>query len=406
MKTKTILTLLFALAVFASVFLCPVAQAKQLPWNVEADVTFGDVVFHYSLKQEMIGCNNAQPRAFFGSLRQKQALAQHLQAMQLPNSAIFNYILPNFDKILHCFRFVERQKQDATVSFDQSGFHYTEGQNGVYINQLALFNKMLQGEKTIKLPTVTDAAVTVPELKQKTTQKGSFSTTFFAGNTNRLQNVVLAAQALDGTVVGSGEKFSFNKTVGPRTAERGYRSSKVIVDGAYVDGVGGGVCQVSTTLYNALLLAEFLPSACQHSLVSSYVEAGFDAMVSDGGADLTFTNTTACPVYVSAKVNESSQTITCTVFGLPNACKVVRESVAQRTPFEVVEIFDAQKYPDIIYCDQFKVLSGGSDGVVSQSFLNYYDGNRLVKRLKIRQNSYKMVNKVVVRGILPRPEVD
>ncbi len=406
MKTKTILTLLFALAVFASVFLCPVAQATQLPWNVEVDVTFGDVIFHYSLKKEMAGCTNAQQRAFYGSLHQKQLLAQRLQAMQLPNSAVFNYVLPNFDKILHCFRFVERQKQNSTVSFDKNGFHYTEGQNGVYINSLALFNKMLQGEKTIRLPTVTDAAVTVQELKQKTMQKGSFSTIFSAGNANRLQNVVLAAQALDGTVVGVGEKFSFNQTVGPRTAARGYRSSKVIVDGAYVDGVGGGVCQVSTTLYNALLLAEFLPSACQHSLVSSYVEAGFDAMVSDGGADLTFTNTTACPVYISAKVNVASQTITCTIFGLPNTYKVVRESVAERTPFEVVEIFDAQKYPDIIYCDQFKVLSGGSDGVQSQSFLNYYDANRLVKRLKIRQNSYKMVSKVVVRGILPRLQTD
>lgn len=406
MKTKTISILLFALAVFASVFLCPVAQAQQQPWNVEADVTFGGVVFHYSLKQEAAGCDNVQQRALYGSLRQKQALAQRLLTMQLPDSAVFNYVLPNFDKILHCFSFVERQKQDATVSFDKNGFRYTEGQNGVYINRLALFNKMLQGEKTIELPIVTDAALTVQQLKQITTQKGSFSTTFSAGNANRLQNVILAAQALDGTVVGSGEKFSFNQVVGPRTAERGYRSSKVIVDGTYVDGVGGGVCQVSTTLYNALLLAEFLPSACQHSLVSSYVEAGFDAMVSDGGADLTFTNNTACPVYVAAKVNVAHQTITCTVFGLPNACKVVRESVAERTPFDVVEIFDTQKYPEIVYCDQFKVLSGGSDGVQSQSFLNYYDGNRLVKRLKIRQNSYKMVNKVVVRGILPRPPAD
>lgn len=405
---KKLLIILFALAIFAGVFLCQTALAEGVePWNVQADIFYGGKTYRYDLSAEIQAFrDNAQNRGFYLGKNAKIALARNLLSQSLPALAVFSYLLPNFNGIVSFFSFVETKRTDATVTFDQNGFHYVSGTDGVSVNCEKLFWQLLQNSGKIvklQLPLAVDKAVSVEDLKKVTVQKGSFSTTYASSGTARRFNLQLATKALDGTVVDVGETFSFNQTVGPRTAERGYKTAKVISDGMYVDGVGGGVCQVSTTLYNALLLSELLPSACQHSLISSYVEAGFDAMVSDGGADLTFVNDTGSPIYVSAKTNSATSTVTFTIFGIPNSYKVVRESISERTPFDTVEIFDSAKYPDLVFEDQLRVLVGGSDGVKSQSFLNYFDGDRLVKRVAIRKNTYKKVDRVVARGSEPRP---
>ena len=87
---------------------------------------------------------------------------------------------------------------------------------------------------------------------------------------------------------------------------------------------------------------------------------------------------------------------------MPNVYRIVRESVSTREEYKTVEIVDAVKYPELVYVDQVKVITTGSDGVKSKSYLCYYYGNKLVARKLIRQNTYKRVDKVVARGSLPR----
>lgn len=402
---KKSLTILFALAVFASVFLYQTAYASTEPWNVEANICHCGKTYSYNLRNEIPSfADNASARGFYLGKNGKTALAERLMSTVGDLSAVQEYLLPGFFKIVGYFRFVEADRIDATVTFDENGFSYFHGRDGIAIDSRALFRQMLQstGKKTVlNLPVVVDKAVTVEELKQNTVKKGSFSTSY-SSNESRCSNVRLAVKSLNGVTVQVGEKFSFNEIVGPRTVERGYKTAKVISNGVYVDGVGGGVCQVSTTLYNALLLSEIVPSACQHSLVSSYVEAGFDAMVSDSGADLTFVNDTGAPLYVSASTDSKNNRVKFTVFGKPNRYNVTRESVFERTAFDTVEIIDEEKYPELIFSDQFKVIVNGSDGVKSRSFLNYFDGDRLVKRVQIRSNVYKKVDKVVARGKIVR----
>ena len=111
-------------------------------------------------------------------------------------------------------------------------------------------------------------------------------------------------------------EFSFNYTIGERTERRGYKKAKIIVGGEFVDGVGGGVCQVSTTLYNAVLLAGLKVVECHpHSLPVSYVEPSFDAMVNSGWADLKFINDTHNPVIIRARADGAKLTIQ--IFGEP-----------------------------------------------------------------------------------------
>lgn len=118
---------------------------------------------------------------------------------------------------------------------------------------------------------------------------GQFSTDYSSSGENRASNIELAAKFLDGAVIPSCGILSFNETVGARTEERGFKTAHVIFEGKFIDGVGGGVCQVSTTLYNAAIRAGLETDSQSHSLPVSYVGIGFDAMVSST-ADLWILN--------------------------------------------------------------------------------------------------------------------
>ena len=395
---KLIIVILVTLTIFVGVFSLS-AQAEVYPWNVHATIVYGNKTYTYNLKNHIDGCN---PKVVFLGEKSRWQLYQYLQTLPLTEREIYNYVLPNFDDVLQFFADVCHQKRDATVHFDKNGFTYLVGSDGVSINQKQLFESMLccHNGESIVLPLVVHKATTVGELKHRTQLRAKFTTYFPNSNAERVHNITLATQSLNGTIVDVGEKFSFNQVVGKRTEQNGYKSAKVIVDGTYVDGVGGGVCQVSTTLYNALLLADILPSACQHSLISNYVLAGFDAMVSDSGADLTFVNNTGRPIYIQGVVQNKS--VTFSIFGLPNKFEIQRESIAEITPFDTLEVVDKTKYPHLVYTDQTQVVRGGSNGVKSQSILHYYQNGKLVESKLIRKNNYKKVDKLVARGYLAR----
>ena len=361
--------------------------------------------FRYDLSRRIGAISGeADSRGFYFGSNAKKALADTLLKTGLPAEAVYEYLLPGFSQIAKRFSHVNRSRIDSEVSFSANGFTYSASQDGVAIDLDRLFNQMLEsgGRLTvIDLPLTVDKAVTVAELKQNTVEKGSFTTTYYNSSANRCFNVALAASKLNGLTVRPDEEFSFNGAVGERSEKNGYKNAKVIMDGNYVDGVGGGVCQVSTTLYNALLLAGFIPKASQHTLVSGYVMAGFDAMVAYGSTDLTFVNNTEHNVYIQGKTQ--GKTVTFTIYGEPSEYEIKRENVEERTPFETVEIVDKSKYPELVYADQTKVITNGSDGVKTKSYLKYYKNGRLVKTKLIRTNSYKKVDKVIARGTFERP---
>ncbi|MEL7566396.1 MAG: VanW family protein [Dehalobacterium sp.] len=125
----------------------------------------------------------------------------------------------------------------------------------------------------------------------------SFETWFDPAKVDRSENIKVALMALNHVLVMPQEVFSFNEVVGPRTTEAGYKESLVIENNEFTPGIGGGVCQVSTTLYNAILLASLpIVERQPHSLPISYVKPGMDATVSFGWADLKFINDRQKPI--------------------------------------------------------------------------------------------------------------
>ena len=133
---------------------------------------------------------------------------------------------------------------------------------------------------------------------------GSFSTRYDASNINRSTNIELGTKAINGTVLLPGETFSFNGTVGPRTKAKGYMLAGAYSAGELVESYGGGVCQISSTLYNTVLYANLeIVQRYNHSSVVSYVNAGRDATVSYGGKDFKFKNSRDYAIKIDAEAN-------------------------------------------------------------------------------------------------------
>lgn len=146
------------------------------------------------------------------------------------------------------------------------------------------------------------------EIREK--ELGSYVTYFKKGNKERSHNIDLAAEAINNHVVFPGERFSFNKVVGKRTKERGYKRAPVIVKGELAEDIGGGICQVSSTLYNAVDLKGIkITERYSHSRSVPYVPPGRDATVSWYGPDFSFKNNYNQPILIRATAEEGEMLI-------------------------------------------------------------------------------------------------
>ena len=155
------------------------------------------------------------------------------------------------------------------------------------------------GRLDVELPVkTTPAAIAYEDITQINGVLGKRETDI-GGTSNRLKNVALAASRINGTVLRPGEVFSYNKVVGHRTVEAGFFEAPEIVKGALKPGVGGGVCQVSSTLFNAALLSGLkIVDRSHHAFPVHYLPAGLDATVVDGDIDFRFANNTDTPIYI------------------------------------------------------------------------------------------------------------
>lgn len=220
----------------------------------------------------------------------------------------------------------------------------------------------------------------------------SFYTFYGDSGDNRKHNVALAVSKIDGVVVHPEEEFSFNDVVGPRREERGFKTAYVIVDGQFTLGVGGGVCQVSSTLYNAVLLADLVVTTVHpHSLPVSYVAPSFDAMVSSG-SDFCFVNTLSYPVTIKATAD--GKYIRFSLYGVKGR-KISRRSET----VEIVECETVHIEDDTLLIGQEVVESAGANGIKSRGYLQYEVGGKVVTK-QIRTDFYAPQKRVVRHGTM------
>ncbi len=217
----------------------------------------------------------------------------------------------------------------------------------------------------------------------------SYTTYFDEKDSGRCRNITIAASLIDGVVLQAYGEFSFNATVGKRTEEAGFQEAKIIVNGEYVSGVGGGVCQVSTTLYNAALKAgleamEYHP----HSLRVGYVAPSRDAMVSTG-SDLRLFNPHAYPVYLAAEVFQGG-------------IRVVFFGKNEGDRYEITsQILGEIPPPEPIVKEGAKdeIIRSPKNGVKSEAYLERYHGGQLLFRKLLRTDEYRPIQGIIGKKI-------
>lgn len=291
------------------------------------------------------------------------------------------------------------QPKEPCAIFNKTGapFTYCEGSDGAVVNRTALLediSRSLNGGfegVTVRVEAI-PRKKSMEVVKRETSLLCSFTTYFDSSNHTRSSNIALACSKINGYVLPAGETFSFNGVVGPRTAANGFKPAKIISGGQFVEGVGGGVCQVSTTLYNAVLLSgldvtEYHP----HSLRVSYVAPSRDAMVSGTYFDLKFKNTRRTPVYV--RMNASEGAVTCSVYGLSDG---VKRTFVSRTTGTIPQP------DDIVEEGEEGIVSRGCGGTISEGYLvEEYNGVR-TERL-IRRDRYAAAPTVRRQPSAPQP---
>lgn len=299
----------------------------------------------------------------------------------------------------------EVHKEPADASFKKDPYEIIKEEDGIDFaitldeaKQLALTD-----EKTFTIPLkITKPSVTVKSLPQEAFPDllGTYTTNYASSSANRATNVSLATQAINGTVLMPGEVFSYNGTVGQRTAARGYKEAGVYSNGQVTTGIGGGICQVSSTLYNATLLSNLeIVARTNHMFNPGYVPAGQDATVSWGGPDFQFKNNRSYPIRIVSSA--SGGILTVSVYGLKTDDDYdikVQSYVVGSIPFST-EYQDDGSLPS----GSTKVLQSGSNGTRSTTYKIFYKNGAEVSRSVVSNDTYNPHNQIVARGTAAAP---
>ena len=227
-------------------------------------------------------------------------------------------------------------------------------------------------------------------------------TTKCAGPWGRHQNIKLAAAAINGRIYNPGEEFWYNSTVGQRTAARGYHEAGVYEAGRTTTGIGGGICQVSSTLYYAVMLSDLqIVLRYCHMFNPGYLPIGCDATVSWGGPDFAFRNSRDYPIKVVTSYNDDTNELTCTILGtkVDDHYVVITNAVLASYDYQVVY----QESPDVAPGDEV-IDQYGHTGYFVRTWRNIYDGDGNLLSSRVEADShYDVGNKIILvaPGYLP-----
>ncbi len=292
---------------------------------------------------------------------------------------------------------------NSTINFNPSNFEnpfsITKSISGRCINKEEL-KKDVEFALNQKINAITCKTVTLnAKITEKDNQnliclRSEFSTNYSSSTSSRKHNVNLATKKINGTVLTSNQVFSFNQTVGERSEKNGFQNAKIILNGEFVDGVGGGVCQVSTTLYNAILLSGLkIKEKHAHSLSVNYVAPSFDAMVNGNSFDLKFINDTNSLIYITSKAD--GNILTFKIYGEKNPYEIKRLSkINEKIAPSSCEYIES----DDLFIGEQTVLQYEKYGIKSQGILEYYEKGKKIKEEIIRKDYYKPVNAKILIG--------
>ncbi len=290
--------------------------------------------------------------------------------------------------------------QIAAFDFDRRTFTFTDEQVGVAIDADALYEKVIEslnngakGAVVTAEPVLTQPTVTKAQLTSSFKMVAAYTTTT-TSDKNRNNNIDLACKAINGTALMPGETFSFNAATGQRTVEKGYREAGAIAAGQSIEEVGGGICQVSSTLFNAVVRADLeIVSRSPHAWPSTYVNRGEDATVNWPNLDFKFKNNKSTPVFIITYYNDRK--CSAEIWGLS-----LGEGVTIDLKSEVVKTMEPPS--TVNYVNNINLPYGTSKetvkartGYVVDTYKIWYENGQEIKREKLHTSTYKSYQRTV-----------
>ena len=393
--------------------------------DITLDITYKDKIWSFNGSNFEVNSNidkiveQVYKKNRSGDFYQTMRTVKQIQDMGFTSSIALNYVFNGMEeKIDSIIAEIEQPSQDAQINFYPDSnpmFVVTPHQNEIKVNVEQLYDDINQAlvvskNAKVEVPVFEKQPQITQELATKATVKqSSFSTDYSKSSAERKSNIKLAFSKLNGFRVEPNQEFSFNQVVGERTVENGFKTAKVIIDGTYQNGIGGGVCQASTTLYNALIRAGVdISEVHKHTLPASYVPLAFDAMVSWGYADLKFTNTTNLPIFIKAYTDDNNVYVE--IFG---NTKQENETITPRAEFigtlphngdQVLADTQGLYAYKIMFKGEYYRVKYPREGYESKAYLQYYKDGVLQQEKLIRHERYEPQQGLVYEGTEDLPE--
>lgn len=389
--------------------------------DLEITLKYDDKIWHYTGKDfEMPIDFSSAVADIYNSSMSANYFERRLKLKELKENDYNLYIsyrnlLGGFNETLTKIESeINQELKEPEVKFDpslDSPFTYIDGQSQIIVDREKL-NDMIDSafttskKITVYIPyTEIEPNDNLESLKLKTSLRSTFSTNYAKSSANRKSNVKTALGAFNGQIIMPDEEVSFNEITGARTEENGYKPANIILNGIYVEGSGGGVCQASTTLYNALLLANIeILEVSKHSLPASYVPLALDAMVSEGISDLKFKNNTGSPLYF--KTYGDSKNVYVEIYGL-----AIQNGEYYKTRSEFIKalphpgdriVADAtgEYSSKVTFKGEYLRLKYPQEGYEANAYLQHYSSDgTLLDEVLIRHEIYQPQEGIIIEGI-------
>ena len=348
-----------------------------------------------------------------GDLAQRYQLVTALQTQPLDFATTCTVTVDGVDAFVQRIaEAIDVPAQDATVgSFDveTKTFAFTDEVNGRSLDVQQLRSQIQQmidsGDYSATITPVVNevpAAVTRAQLEQENQLLASFTTTT-TSSSSRNTNIRLCSEAFNGYVVAPGEVFSINTVTGPRTTDKGYKAAGSIQNGILISEPGGGVCQVSSTLFNAVVRAGMeIVERWGHSWPSDYVKIGMDAAIDYPAKDFKFRNTSDAPIYLVTHFEDRQLTVE--VYGKPVLEEGMTIDLRSTTDSTISRGEDRMVFDSSLAPGETKTVRKGRNGKKSTTYIQYIKDGKVVEEKVLFTTTYPAITAIINYGPEPTPE--